>query len=90
MWGTRKLQLKDNRLVKHSAGLKHKMCRDLYSYENATPLSVAFRRQEAVNQCAEEAKLIFKFNTAFFIAKEELPFTKYKGQLDLTFHNIMT
>ena len=46
-------------------------------------MSVAFRRQEAVNQCAEDAELIFKFNTAFFIAKEELPFTKNKGQLNL-------
>ena len=26
---------------------------------------------------------MFKFNTAFFIAKEELPFTKYKGQLSV-------
>ena len=76
-------QLKHNTLVKHSASLRYKICRDLYSNENATPLSVAFRRQQAVNQCAEEAKLIFKFNTAFFIAKEELLITKYKGQLNL-------
>ena len=62
-------QLKHNTLVKHSANLRHKICRDLYSNKNATPLSVALRRQEAVNQCAEEAKLIFEFNTAFFIAK---------------------
>ena len=76
-------QLKHNTLVKHSASLRDKICRDLYSNENATLLLAAFRRQEAVNQCAEEAKLILKFNTAFFIAKEELPFTKYKGQLNL-------
>ena len=75
------IQLKLNTLVKHS---------DLCSNENATPLSVTFRRQEAVNQCAEEAELIFKFNTAFFIGKEELPFTECKGQLDLKFHNTLT
>ena len=45
--------------------------------------------EEAVNQCAEEAKLILKFNTAFFIAKEELTFTKYKGQLDLQRKNVV-
>ena len=62
---------------------RHKKCSDLYCNENATPLSVAFKRQEAVNHCTEEAKLLLKFNMAFFIAKEELPFTKYKGQLHL-------
>ena len=76
-------------VVKHSASLRHKICCDLYFIENATPLSVAFRRQEAVNQCAEEAELIFKFNAAFFIAKEELPLSKYKGQLNLQRKNGM-
>ena len=28
-----------------------------------------------------------EFNTTFFIAKKELPFTKYKGQLDLQRNN---
>ena len=69
--------LKHDTLVKHSASLRHKICRGLYSNDNATPLSVASRRLEAVNQCTEEAELIFKFNMASFIAKEELPFTKY-------------
>ena len=27
--------------------------------------------------------MMLKFNTAYFIAKEELPFTKFKSQLDL-------
>ena len=45
--------------------------------------TVCCKSQEVVNQSTEEAKLIFKFNTAFFIAKEELPFTKYKGKLSL-------
>ena len=40
-------QLKHNTLVKHSASLRHKICHDLFLNENATPLSVAFRRQEA-------------------------------------------
>ena len=42
----------------------------LHSNENATPLSVAFRRQEAVNQCAEEAELIFKFKTPFSLPRK--------------------
>ena len=64
MWGTRNLQvmlalqLKHNTLVKHSASLRDRICCDLYTNENATPLLVAFKRQEAVNQCAEEAELI--------------------------------
>ncbi|XP_056283011.1 zinc finger protein 862-like [Pseudoliparis swirei] len=75
-------QLKHDTLIKHNASLKHKMCRDLCN-ESAAPLRVAFRRKEAANQCAEEAELRLKFNTAYFIAKEELPFTQFKGQLDL-------
>ena len=51
------LQLKRNTLVKHSASLRDKICRDLYTNEN-TPVLAAFRRQEAVNECAEEAELI--------------------------------
>lgn len=73
---------KHDTLSKHNASLKHKMCRDLCN-ESATPLPVAFKRQEAANQCAEVGELILKFNTAYFIAKEELPFTKFKGQIDL-------
>ena len=74
-----------NTLVIHRASLRHNICHDLYSNDNAMH-AVSFikkARQEAVNQCIEEAKLILKFNKAFFIAKEELPFTKYKGQLHL-------
>ena len=61
MWGTRNLQvmlalqLQHNTMVKRSASLRDKLCRDLYTNENATPWLVEFRRQEAVNQCTEEA-----------------------------------
>ena len=51
--------------------------------EKARPLPVAFRRQEAVNHSADVAEMMVKFNTAYFVAKEELPFTKFKSQLDL-------
>ena len=57
--------LQHNTLVKHSVSWADKICRDLCSNENATPLVVAFKRQEAVSQCAEEVELILKFNTAF-------------------------
>ncbi len=50
-------QLKHDTLIKHNASLKHKTCHDLCN-ESATPLPVAFRRQKAANQCAEEAELI--------------------------------
>ena len=74
---------KHNTLVKHNLSLKHRVCRDMLINEKATPLPVAFRRQEAVNHSADEAEMILKFNTAYFVAKEELPFTKFKSHLDL-------
>ena len=55
----------------------------MFINQKATPLPVAFRRQMTVNQSADEAEMMWKFNTAYFVAKEELPFTKYKSQLDL-------
>ena len=51
--------------------------------EKARPLPVAFRRQKAVNHSADEAEMMLKFYTAYFVAKEELPFTKFKSQLDI-------
>ena len=51
--------------------------------EKARPLPVAFRRQEVVNHSADEAEIMLKFYTAYFVAKEELPFTKFKSQLDI-------
>ena len=45
--------------------------------EKATPLQVAFRRQEAVNNSADEAEIMLR----------GLPFTKFKSQLDFQIKN---
>ncbi|ROI15239.1 Zinc finger protein 862 [Anabarilius grahami] len=76
-------QFKHKTLIKHNLSLKHRVCRDMFINLKATPLPVAFRRQMTVNQSADEAEMMLIFNTAYFVAKEELPFTKYKSQLDL-------
>lgn len=76
-------QFKHNTLIKHNLSLNHRVCRDMFINQKTTPLPVAFRRQMTVNQSADEAEMMLKFNTAYFVAKEELPFTKYKSQLDL-------
>ena len=34
-------------------------------------LSVAFRRQEAINQCAEEAELMFKFRVQSLVGTKD-------------------
>lgn len=43
----------------------------------------AFQRQVAANRSSDEAELIIKFNAAYNIAKEELPFTKFKSEIIL-------
>lgn len=75
-------QFKHNILVKYNHSLKHRACHNILINEKATSLSVAFRRQEAANQSKDEAEMMLMFNTAYFTAKEEPPFTKYKSQLN--------
>lgn len=74
-----KSQFKHDTLAKHNQSLKHRVCRDTLLNEKATPLSAAFRRQEAVHHAADEAEIMLKFNTAYYVAKEEVPFTKFKS-----------
>ncbi|KAJ8361791.1 hypothetical protein AAFF_G00420480 [Aldrovandia affinis] len=49
----------------------------------AAPLPAAFQRQAAANRSSEESEMIITFNTAYNIAKEELPFTKFKSEIIL-------
>ncbi|KAJ8358492.1 hypothetical protein AAFF_G00435730 [Aldrovandia affinis] len=49
----------------------------------AAPLPAAFQRQAAANRSSEESEMIITFNTAYNIAKEELPFTKCKSEIIL-------
>lgn len=70
---------------------------------NALPkcplFNAAFQRQAAANRLSDKAKMIIKFNVAYNIAKEELPFTKFKSEIilhknglniNLTYSNIVT
>ncbi|KAJ8362024.1 hypothetical protein AAFF_G00401730, partial [Aldrovandia affinis] len=63
-------------LKKHNLSKKHVLCRDRCVAGRAAPLPAAFQRQAAANRSSEEPEMIITFNTAYNIAKEELPFTK--------------
>ena len=69
-------------LKKHNASMKHITCRDKCT-ATVSPLPAAFQRQEAANRTSDEAKMMIKFNIAYNIAKEELPFTKFKSEIIL-------
>ena len=47
------------------------------------PLSKVFQKIVSQNDKDARAEMAIKMNTAYFIAKEELPFTKYAGLLQL-------
>lgn len=65
----------------HAQSKRHRCCRDstLGKVSGAT-VSDAFRKQD---RNVDEADLIIKINTAYVIAKEELPFTKFRPILEL-------
>ena len=69
-------------LKKHNKTKKHIACRDKCVQEVA-PLPAALQRQAAMNRSSEEAEMMIKFNVAYNIAKEEMPFTKFKSQIQL-------
>ena len=50
---------------------------------SAQPLPTSFNRIDESNRSAENEEMIIKFNTAYNIAKEELPFTKFISQIML-------
>lgn len=47
------------------------------------PLSKVFQKIHSQNDKDARAEMAIKMNTAYFIAKEELPFTKYAGLIQL-------
>lgn len=67
----------------HGDSTKHKNCRDKCISRTAAPIKSAFQRQDAANRSTEEDEMVIKFNTAYNIAKEELPFTAFKSQIIL-------
>ena len=74
-------------LKKHSESFQHIRARDSYlskqKAEEDRPIFKSFVRMR--NKCDEEQRndVAMKINTAYFIAKEELPFTKFPKLLDL-------
>lgn len=76
-------------LKKHNKSKKHILCRDRCVAGKAAPLPAAFQRQAVANKTSENSELMIKFNTAYNIAKEELPFTKFKSLITLMKKNGM-
>lgn len=79
--GNKQFKLQSIKL--HNDSVKHKTCRDQCITRKAQPLPTSFHRTEESNRSAENAEMIIKFNTAYNIAKEELPFTKFKSEITL-------
>ena len=81
--------LKHETLIKHSKSKSHVYCRDCYltrsgkskaaTRQEALPEVLA--RQETAQRADLQRALEIKFNVAYTIAKEELPFTKFRPLL---------
>jgi hypothetical protein len=69
-------QFKVQSLKLHNESQKHKTCRDRCITRSSQPLPTSFNRIDESNRSAENEEMIIKFNTAYNITKEELPFTK--------------
>ena len=69
-------QFKVQSLKLHNESQKHKTCRDRCITRSSQPLPTSFNRIDESNRSAENVEMIIKFNTAYNITKEELPFTK--------------
>ena len=52
------------------------------------PLPAAFQRQAVTLRFSKESEII-KFRVAYNIAKEELPFTKFKSEIILMKKNVL-
>ena len=66
----------------HIMSKKHTICRDK-CVDKVAPLPAAFQRQAVVIRSSEESEIIIKCNVAYNIAKEEMPFTKFKSDIIL-------
>ena len=82
--------LKRETLIKHLKSKSHIYCRDCYlnsasgsskSASQQKALPEVFARQETAQRADLQRELEIKFNVAYLIAKEELPFTKFLALL---------
>ena len=75
---------KHETVAQHAASKSHICCRDDFLHlHNKKPdsLPLVVSQQVAKNSSEIEKSLAIKFNTAYLVAKEELPFTKFKTLL---------
>ncbi|XP_064619500.1 zinc finger protein 862-like [Lineus longissimus] len=73
---------KHDTLAKHKISRAHILCRDACLKKTSkAALPQVFNRQVTNNQLEVEKQLEVKFNIAYNIAKEEIPFTKFKPWL---------
>ena len=78
---------KKETLTIHSNSTRHRRARDHVLNKQREPsqgpLSKAFQKVQQKNDKEAQREMSVKFNTAYFLAKEELPFTKYAGLIQL-------
>ena len=78
---------KKETLTIHGTSNRHRRARDYIIGKvkpaSEGPLSKVFQKIQSQNDKDARAEMAIKMNTAYFIAKEELPFTKYSGLLQL-------
>lgn len=79
---------KKETLAIHNKSARHRLSRDwVLNKQNQPasngPLSKAFQKMQHQNKKDANREMSIKFNTAYFLAKEELPFTKYAGLIQL-------
>ena len=69
----------------HNKSKQHFRCADVYRARRnpQNPIEQGLRNME----CAVQEKLIKLFNTAYFVAKEEMPFSSFKGLCGLQIKN---
>ncbi|XP_077863556.1 E3 SUMO-protein ligase KIAA1586-like [Saccoglossus kowalevskii] len=75
-------KFKKETLTIHGRSKKHIICRDCFLNKNTT-VQQSFERQATTNTDQANADLRIKINTAYCIAKSEMPFTKFRTLLNL-------
>lgn len=78
--------IKRETILKHCKSKSHIYCRDIYLNKHAEHaqqrvIPQVFARHQTAQQAEIQRSLEIKFNIAYTIAKEELPFTKFRPLL---------
>lgn len=70
-------QFKKDSLVKHNISKRHIICRDAFVNGKQPAVAVALEKQTLLSEVEIRRQLSIKMNIAYFVAKEEEPFTKF-------------